>query len=252
MVSRFKSRLLGGLSVAGVIVSPAHAILQIAISVDGAVTTCVDNASCDTNPATGQLDMSGFTASGVTFDFANAISTSPGPTDDLNMSTSIDNTTEATTTVIITVSDTGFSAPVNTFITIAGGQWQTTTTGSEATFGWWDDPLNQQGATSPTDTPGNLIDTFMNTQTRVPPQGFSDNQGAKPLPVPDTAPFSMTEQVTLTLAGGAGVLYSQEERKESVVPVPEPSTWAMMLVGFGGLGFFGYRQTTRRAKLQAE
>jgi hypothetical protein len=36
-----------------------------------------------------------------------------------------------------------------------------------------------------------------------------------------------------------------------VVPVPEPSTWAMMLLGFAGLGFVGYRQTTRRAKPQA-
>jgi PEP-CTERM motif len=32
--------------------------------------------------------------------------------------------------------------------------------------------------------------------------------------------------------------------------VPEPSTWAMMLAGFAGLCFLGYRQT-RRAKLQA-
>jgi hypothetical protein len=32
--------------------------------------------------------------------------------------------------------------------------------------------------------------------------------------------------------------------------VPEPSTWVMMLLGFAGLGFVGYRQT-RRAKPQA-
>jgi PEP-CTERM motif len=29
--------------------------------------------------------------------------------------------------------------------------------------------------------------------------------------------------------------------------VPEPSTWAMMLVGLAGLGFAGYRSTRRRA-----
>ena len=33
--------------------------------------------------------------------------------------------------------------------------------------------------------------------------------------------------------------------------VPETSTWAMMLLGFAGLGFVGYRQTIRRAKPQA-
>jgi hypothetical protein len=31
-----------------------------------------------------------------------------------------------------------------------------------------------------------------------------------------------------------------------VAPVPELSTWAMMLLGFGGLGFAGYRRARRR------
>jgi hypothetical protein len=29
--------------------------------------------------------------------------------------------------------------------------------------------------------------------------------------------------------------------------VPEPSTWAMMLIGFAGLGFVGYRQRQKLA-----
>jgi hypothetical protein len=28
----------------------------------------------------------------------------------------------------------------------------------------------------------------------------------------------------------------------SVAPVPEPSTWAMMLIGFLGIGFMAYRR----------
>jgi hypothetical protein len=32
--------------------------------------------------------------------------------------------------------------------------------------------------------------------------------------------------------------------------VPEPSTWAMMLAGFAGLGFLGYRKV-RQGKLAA-
>jgi hypothetical protein len=31
----------------------------------------------------------------------------------------------------------------------------------------------------------------------------------------------------------------------SSAPVPEPATWAMMLAGFAGLGFLGYRQSRR-------
>ena len=31
----------------------------------------------------------------------------------------------------------------------------------------------------------------------------------------------------------------------SLTAVPEPSTWAMMILGFAGLGFAGYRKTKR-------
>ena len=29
--------------------------------------------------------------------------------------------------------------------------------------------------------------------------------------------------------------------------MPEPSTWAMMLIGFAGLGFMAYRRTKKNA-----
>lgn len=32
----------------------------------------------------------------------------------------------------------------------------------------------------------------------------------------------------------------------TIAAVPEPSTWAMMLIGFAGVSFAGYRQTVRR------
>jgi PEP-CTERM motif len=34
---------------------------------------------------------------------------------------------------------------------------------------------------------------------------------------------------------------------ESVDAVPEPSTWAMLLIGFAGIGFAGWRRASRRA-----
>jgi hypothetical protein len=33
--------------------------------------------------------------------------------------------------------------------------------------------------------------------------------------------------------------------------IPEPSTWAMMLIGFAGLGFAGYRRATRASAASA-
>jgi membrane-associated phospholipid phosphatase len=37
----------------------------------------------------------------------------------------------------------------------------------------------------------------------------------------------------------------------TLTPVPEPSTWAMMLAGFAGLGYFGYRTSSRRTRSAA-
>jgi len=36
----------------------------------------------------------------------------------------------------------------------------------------------------------------------------------------------------------------------SVSPVPEPSTWAMMIVGFAGLGFMAYRRKQNGPQLR--
>ena len=35
------------------------------------------------------------------------------------------------------------------------------------------------------------------------------------------------------------------EFSHSVLPVPEPSTWAMMVLGFAGLGYAAFRRNTK-------
>ena len=45
----------------------------------------------------------------------------------------------------------------------------------------------------------------------------------------------------------AGHLLTAEFALDALTAVPEVSTWAMMLVGFGGLGFAGYRHSRKRA-----
>ena len=54
--------------------------------------------------------------------------------------------------------------------------------------------------------------------------------------LPLLLPFSLTEEYVITATGAA------TNNSMIAVNVPEPSTWAMMLLGFAGLGFAGYRR----------
>jgi hypothetical protein len=57
------------------------------------------------------------------------------------------------------------------------------------------------------------------------------------------------QQLGYAVAAGGYFYTAGETGTVSVTPissgVPEPSTWAMMLAGFVGLGFLGYRQTIK-------
>ena len=245
------SGVLSGLAAAGLIAgvsAPAHAVLQIAIDVSGVTFDCVDNAACDTNPAVGTLQLATGTAiNGVVFD--NKIAQSAGTPanaglDTLNISSlSVTNTTNALKTVDVVLSDTDFLGPVSSFETAGNGTWQSTI-GSTITLNWWDDPANAQGASSVTDTPGALIDTFSNTALDVV-QGFSHSGAGL---VSDSGPFSMTEQAIYTLQPGGELLNRGETLIKSAIP--EPSTWAMMLFGFAGLGYAGFRRARKTPALQ--
>jgi hypothetical protein len=78
-----------------------------------------------------------------------------------------------------------------------------------------------------------------------------------PNPVPGRPPFSFIEvdgssfskgaQVFSAASfemGGLGVPFSVQAPL-TITSIPEPSTWAMMLIGFAGLGFVGYRATRK-------
>jgi hypothetical protein len=36
---------------------------------------------------------------------------------------------------------------------------------------------------------------------------------------------------------------------ETIVAIPEPATWAMMLLGFAGIGFMAYRRKSKPASI---
>jgi hypothetical protein len=58
-----------------------------------------------------------------------------------------------------------------------------------------------------------------------------------------TSTSEVLEFKSLVTSGNAS--YGNEITSVSVTGVPEVSTWAMMLAGFAGLGFFGYRRQKR-------
>jgi hypothetical protein len=58
--------------------------------------------------------------------------------------------------------------------------------------------------------------------------------------VSDTGPFSMTLWAQATLTPGAVLL--NRGQGEVKLAIPEPSTWAMIALGFAGLGYAGYRR----------
>jgi hypothetical protein len=56
-------------------------------------------------------------------------------------------------------------------------------------------------------------------------------------------PFALDSYlITLTVAESTGTTFNLSE---TVNAVPEPSTWAMMILGFAGVGFMAYRQKQR-------
>jgi hypothetical protein len=87
--------------------------------------------------------------------------------------------------------------------------------------------------------------------------GWTDLPSQLPFPFAATATFRLgsfgagvSTGVSVSLVDGvfdnSGTVTITET---SVMSTPEPSTWAMMLIGFAGLGFAGWRGAGRRTRL---
>ena len=57
--------------------------------------------------------------------------------------------------------------------------------------------------------------------------------------------------VTSFICNGGAISCGSETYTESFALVPEPSTWAMMALGFGGLGYAGYRKSRKAISVAA-
>ena len=222
--------------------TPAHATLQVAVSIGPINFFCADNTACDNNPAVGILDVGNQSFAGI--DVNGSIQTSvgtpgnPGPLDILNTgSLSIINHNTFSVTATAAISDTDFAGPVSGFATAGSGTFQTAA-GSSVTLNWFDDPNNAQGADTATDTPGTLIDTFSATANSRADSFNHNGTGS----VSDSGPFSMTLQVTGTLTGGGELLNRGQTEIKTPTPAPEPASLALLGLGLVGLAAFRRRE----------
>jgi PEP-CTERM motif len=222
--------------------TPAHATLQIAANIGGDEFFCADNTSCDANPVAGVINTNPVILDGISFTSTSAAAAS-GSVDFLNSSSLlITNTNSVPVKIVITVSQTNFTAPVNKFSDADSGVWQGSAA-STALLKWFIDPANAQGAVDSTSTPGVLVDTSASTAA-FPVLGFSRTDSA----ILDSlaSPYSMTEQATIVLGAGESLVNRGQSIIGTEAPVPEPSTWVMFGIGLAALAFGSRRKRNER------
>ena len=230
-----KNLLLAGALALAFGAAPAHATLQLSIGAGGSVFTCSDGElSCDQSGGANNLLTVDTTIGGAFVQLTLTQSTF-GKVNELQLSSSnIENTTGAPLTVTLLASDTGFDAPVR-FIENSGSLTFNSNVGApNSTLQFFADTLNRQGA-NPTNTPGTLLET-VSGHALTDPDSFS---GSRLAAFDANAPFSMTEGAALVLRADGSVTGFNQAMQTGV---PEPSTWAMLIIGFAGLAWAGLRR----------
>ena len=141
----------------------------------------------------------------------------------------ITNNTLATVNGTVAVGSINFLGPIVEASLSGSGTWQDAQ-GSTIALRWHNDPANQQGAQTPTDTPGIQLSTFSDT---AGPETDSFAHTLNNIAVIDPALFGMTLSFDLSLvAGGQLTSRGQTITKDQVeAPIPEPGS--MILLGTG-------------------
>ena len=224
--AHMKNLLLATTLLAAVGATPAHAALNIAITANGQTFTCTDGeASCDQNGGANNLLTVDTTVGGAFVELTLSQSVKGNPNSLQLSSSNIVNESGAPITIGLTAMDTGFLAPV-TFIRDSGSLTFNDAVGSgESSLSFFAN--------------SSLLERVFGTPL-TNPDSFSGSNLAAFLA---NSPFSMTEQAQLQLISGGSITGFNASMTSGV---PEPKTWAMVLVGFAFLGFAGYRRRINR------
>lgn len=215
--------------------TPADARLQLSIGVGASTFTCFDGElSCDVSGGANNLLTIDQTIGNAFVQITLAQSTF-GAHNTLQLSSSsITNEGLTPITVKLLASDTNFLAPVS-FIRDSGSLTFNDAVGSgQSSLSFFADAANGQGA-NPNNTPGTLLETVFGTPL-TDPDSFSGSNLASFV---SGSPFSMTEGASLALRGSASITGFNQSMTSGV---PEPSTWAMLGLGFGLMAFMGFKR----------
>jgi hypothetical protein len=228
-------RFLVSAAVLALTASVAEARLQLSIGVGPAIFTCFDGQlTCDVSGGASNLLTIDQTVGGAFVQLTLAQSTS-GAHNTLQLSSSsIENTLGVPVKVTLLASDTGFTAPVS-FVNNSGSLTFNANAGApDSTLSFFADTLNRQGA-NPANTPGSLLES-VSGRALSDPDSFS---GSRLAAFDAASLFSMTEGAALAIrADGSVTGFNQS----MTAGVPELSSWALLVLGFGFVNLVGMRK----------
>ena len=226
--------LLAATALLALSAAPANAVLTVSFFDVGTATTasCSDGSACDNGGQVNQVlqinqIVGNFQIVG-TFAASNS-----GSLQSSNLA--IFNNGAATDTLRILVSQNGFSVPV-TGINMSGSITFNDNFGAgQSTMSFYADP-------------NNIVDTFATlnaplfTVSKTPASSADAQSGTASVPFGAAGPFTLSEFASLNVLAGADITGFSQTMNTVNSAVPEPSTWALMILGFCGIVFMGARK----------
>lgn len=206
-----------------------------AIAADSALViwNTSDPLGAETATGTGSASILSSNLDGVTVS-VSSVQKGTNPNDLTEANINIDNTTGSVQTLKIIAGANGYVGPTTGFTLT--GTIGSTLGGADLVGQYFADASNSLNGQSLSVT-GTGLNSF-NSGPLTGPQSFSFNGvGLDNL----LAPYGLAEELTLTLQPGASV-FVQGVSMDAVNTVPEPSTWAMLIAGFGLIGALGWHK----------